>query len=88
MIKDWWGKSVNDPIAYTYEADHHCPSCAEARFGRDEYGDIASGVKDGEGNEPGAMFSWEEWYNIGYGNQTLACGTCHDVIAEYEEDET
>jgi len=23
-----------DPIAYTYEADYHCPSCTEVRFGR------------------------------------------------------
>ena len=23
-----------DPVAYTYEADAHCPACAEKRFGK------------------------------------------------------
>ena len=26
---------MRDPIAYTYEADTHCPACAVARFGRE-----------------------------------------------------
>jgi hypothetical protein len=24
------------PIGYTYEADYHCPQCAEDRFGLDD----------------------------------------------------
>jgi hypothetical protein len=65
-----------NPIAYTYEASEHCPACAEARFGTDERGDIASGVLDNEGNEPGAVFSWDEW------DRALTCGTCGEAITE------
>lgn len=100
-----------DPVAYTYEADAHCPTCAEARFGlawsvegklfkSEELAElfaekehrtvngpfIGLGAQDSEGNEPGAQMSWEEWYNVGYGNQTLTCGTCHEVIDTYEEE--
>ena len=48
---------MTDPIAYTYEADHHCEACAYKRFGRNDQGDI-TGV-DNEGNEIGAMFEDE-----------------------------
>lgn len=69
-----------DPIAYTYEADYHCEDCAEKAHGRDEHGDIV-------GEEVGAVAPWDEWYNIGEGNQTMICGTCHKEIETYEEDE-
>jgi hypothetical protein len=73
-----------EPIAYTYEADVHCPSCAETRFGRDDDGWIASGVVDAEGNEPGAIAPWDEWQDGTDEPQTLACGTCGCVIEEYD----
>ena len=68
--------SDTDPVAYTYEADHHCPACAVARFG--------PGVEgiDSEGNAVGAVLSWqvsdmihdaEEWHGV-------ACGTCREVF--------
>ena len=69
-----------DPLAYTYEADHHCYDCTVARFGSTE------GV-DREGNEVGAVAPWDEWYNIGEGSQTLACGDCHDELATYNDEE-
>jgi len=28
---------MREPIAYTYEADLHCPSCTEERFGRKKW---------------------------------------------------
>ena len=76
-----------DPIAYTYEADHHCPGCALERFGEDEHGFVPADAVDGEGNPVGAVTPWDEWYSIGDGNQTLVCGTCLDAIAAYEEDD-
>ena len=68
--------SMTTPVGYTYEADHHCPACAEVRFGPD-----VEGI-DAEGNAVGAFFSWhvadmeyeaEEWHGI-------ACGTCGEVF--------
>jgi len=77
---------MRDPIAYTYEADHHCEDCAAARFGRDEHGDITG--TDSEGNEVGAVFETDEWYNVGAGTQTLVCGDCGAELDEYEETPT
>jgi hypothetical protein len=80
--------SSTDPIAYVYEADHHCESCTEARFGRSESGFVAEGATDSEGNEVGALFSWDEWYanDVYEGNPraVLACGTCGEIIEEID----
>ena len=68
-----------DPIAYTYDADHHCESCALARFGRDERGDIVG--TDSEGNEIGAVAPWDEWWTgDNYECEVMCCGDCDDVI--------
>ena len=68
---------MNDPIAYTYEADAHCPSCAEARFGRGADGRwIADGATDDEGNDVGAVAPWDEWEG------GMSCGTCGGIILE------
>ena len=80
--------SVHDPIAYTYEADYHCPRCTEARFGRDETGTIAPQETsiDSEGNPVGAVFSWDEWWEpTEPGHQTLTCTDCFDVLDEVNE---
>ena len=69
------------PIAYAYEADYHCENCTRKRFGP------ACEGTDNEGNSVGALFSWEEWFDVGYGNQTLACGDCGAILDEYEEQE-
>lgn len=74
-----------DPIAYTYEADHHCPACAFAKFGRDGHGFVPADAVDGEGNPVGAVAPWDEWFNVGYGPQVLVCGDCCTVIGEYDE---
>jgi len=66
------------PIAYTYEADTHCHNCTVSRFGSTE-------GTDSEGNQIGAIFSWDEWYNVGTGSQTLSCGTCGEEIDTYSE---
>ena len=71
--------SNHAPIAYTYEADHHCEDCAYERFGVDERGDITG--EDDEGNEVGAVASWDEWWNCDSECETLSCGTCHAEIA-------
>jgi len=74
-----------DPIAYTYEADHHCPGCAEERFGRSERGFIGEGSTDNEGNEVGIVMPWDEWYEPSDDEpQTLTCGTCHREIDRYK----
>lgn len=76
----------HDPIAYTYEADVHCPDCAMERFPACMLtGDIACGAlicrhppaEDSEGNEPGAVFPWDE---IDAGG--LFCGDCLTQIVE------
>ena len=81
---------MRDPIAYTYEADTHCPACAEERFGRCADGWIACGAcgaSDSESNEPGAVSPWDEWCEPSDpGRQVLACGTCHGIIEEHDHD--
>ena len=67
---------THEPIAYTYDADTHCPACAEERFGRGADGFIASsGSEDSEGNPVGVIFPWGEIDPEGYGI-VLVCGTC------------
>ena len=68
--------SETHSIGYTYEADHHCGACTVIRFGSTE------GVDD-EGNDVGAVLSWDEWYNVGAECQTLACGDCGSILDEY-----
>jgi hypothetical protein len=41
-----------EPIAYTYEADYHCPDCAVARFGADDNGYAAGDVDRCERETP------------------------------------
>lgn len=63
------------PIAYTYEADVHCEQCAAARFGYDEHDEITG--TDAEGNEVGAIFPWDEWWDWSEDScQVLVCGDC------------
>lgn len=75
-----------EPIAYTYDADTHCESCAEKAFGRNENGFIEG--EDSEGNPVGAISPWDEWYanDVYEGNEVavLYCGTCGEVIEELE----
>ena len=69
------GYSNPDPIAYTYEADVHCPADTEVRFGRGPNGFIAEESTDSEGNRVGAVFSWDrdgDW--PGY------CSDCGDEL--------
>lgn len=69
------------PIAYTYEASEHCPTCAAARFGVDEDGWIPEDARDSEGNPVGAVAPWDEW------ERSLVCGTCFGVIREHDDEE-
>lgn len=77
---------MSDPIAYTYEADYHCPGCAEARFGRGPDGFIAgqnedgSYPEDGEGNPVGIVAPWDEWQHFTGYAETLSCGDCGGEI--------
>ena len=73
------------PIAYTYEGDHHCYSCTIEQFGTTDLADDGTPVIDREGNTVGAVFSWDEWYNIGEGEQTLVCGDCFDELDTYSD---
>ncbi len=73
-----------DPIAYTFEADYHCPGCTLKRFpesrewpGTDVNGDQ---LEDSEGNEVGAVFPWDEWWNLEEGCETLNCSDCFGEI--------
>jgi hypothetical protein len=72
---------THDPIAYTYEADYHCPACTEERFGRGPDGRwIAEGCEDNEDNPVGVVAPWDEWVQGTDECETLACGTCGEVI--------
>lgn len=74
-----------EPIAYTYEADYHCPGCAFEAFGQDEFGTVPESAVDSESNPIGALSPWDEWYEPSIeGPQTLACGTCGGVIEELD----
>lgn len=74
------------PTAYLYEADVHCPACAEARFGRSDRGFIAEVALDREGNPVGVIAPWDEWADPDWDQPAvLACGTCHGVIAEAQQ---
>ncbi len=57
-------------IAYTYEADLHCPACAQARFGFEP-----EAQTDKEGNRVTPVFSDNECPPGGE-----YCGTCRDLI--------
>jgi hypothetical protein len=71
-----------EPIAYQYEADRHCPACAETRFGRGPHGFIAEQSVDFEGNPVGVIAPWDEWADPDWEQPAvLACGTCHGIIA-------
>ena len=60
-------------IAFTYEADYHCPTCAIKRFGQTIMAD-SRGLRDSEGNEPHAVFSTDEILN------EECCGDCFEKI--------
>jgi hypothetical protein len=75
---------MHDPIAYTYEADTHCPGCTAERFGTGPGGWIAEEAEDSEGNAVGALFAWDEWCEPREpGPQRLVCGTCLGTIEEH-----
>jgi len=72
-------------LAYTYEADHHCPECAFARFGQDEHGSVPEDAVDGENNPIGAVFPWDEWWEPSIDDpQTLVCSDCGAELDEVE----
>jgi hypothetical protein len=81
--------STHYPIAFTYEADVHCPACTFARFGR-EPDRVVPGrtwpwppddATDREGNPIGSIAPWDDWCN-GKDEQLcrLACGDCREII--------
>lgn len=72
--------SNHDPIAYTYEADWHCPECAIARFGEDEHGFVPENAEDNEGNSIGAVSPWDEWWNLDGECEALSCSDCHAIL--------
>jgi len=75
-----------DPIAYTYDADYHCPDCTRARFGTDEnHPWPPETAQDSEGNPLGAVAPWDEWYDFGYiAVQVLSCSDCGRELDRYE----
>lgn len=78
---------AHDPIAYTYDADVHCPGCAKARFGVCSDGWIGCcDATDSEGNHVGVIAPWDEWCDPIDGEpvHTLACGTCYGVISSHD----
>lgn len=71
------------PMAYTYDAAHHCEGCAAERFGWDADGFITG--EDGEGNPVRALYGWEEWHEPSIaGVQVLSCDTCGGELDRIE----
>lgn len=67
-----------DEIAYTYDADTHCPDCAEA----DEM--TGEDAKDSEGNTVGVVFA-DSMSN--YSEDGLFCGDCGCVLVDPEDED-
>jgi hypothetical protein len=77
------------PIAYTFEADYHCPVCTENRFGVDESRFIPENARDSEGNPIGAVAPWDEWHEPGEDlPQVLGCGSCGVEIKRLDAEES
>ena len=74
---------MSAPIAYTYDADTHCQTCAEKRFGRVNGFIAGEGSLDSEGNAVGVIAPWDEWQSTLDECSWLECGTCHDLMDEY-----
>jgi hypothetical protein len=43
-------------------------------------------IRDSENNAIHPVFSHEEWYNIGYGNQYMTCADCGSELDDYTEE--
>lgn len=74
----------HDPIAYTYEAATHCPTCTELRFGVDENRNVPEDATDGEGNGVGVIAPWDtsDW------PEGIYCDDCHaEIVPALNEDE-
>lgn len=66
-----------EPIAYTYEADYHCTSCATTRFGQDDRGYVTEGAQDSEGNYVNVVSYFDEWWDDSHNmGDTLVCSDC------------
>lgn len=77
--------SDGHPRSYAYEADIHCPSCTEKRFGTDVHGDIPADAKDNEGNTVGAVAPWDE--GDAHGEHCGTCGVQTDEPYNHHPDE-
>lgn len=67
------------PVAYTYDADTHCPRCTALRFGVEaESGFVPESATDSEGNTIGAVAPWDEYLD------GITCGTCLVAVREPE----
>lgn len=71
------------PVAYTYDADYHCPACAISRFGSDDHGHVIEDATDSESNPVGVVAPWDEWHQGTGECETLACSDCRAVLDEY-----
>lgn len=64
-------------VCYTYEANYHCESCAEKRFGNRVHND-ENPPEDNEGNPVTPVF-------ISDCDETIHCGDCGELIIDWEE---
>ena len=62
-----------EPVAYTFEADLHCPECASARFG----GRGGEGAVDREGETVKPVYPYHECVEHDW-----LCGDCGELIKE------
>ena len=59
-----------DIIGYSFEADHHCVACTEARFGAP----VPEDAEDDEGNPVHPIFASEEF------EEEPVCGDCFEPL--------
>ena len=70
-------------IAYTYEADYHCPTCTHKRFPEPD------SALDNEGNRVRRVNHYYEWMELDKSFcmenpvQKLICGDCHELLWTY-----
>jgi hypothetical protein len=82
-------------IAYTYEADMHCPTCARERFGLSggvrtndtdpmlDYRGVRTDAVDREGNPVTPVFADADWCGEQYLSHSLECADCQYVMASH-----
>lgn len=78
---------MHRPVAYTYQADYHCPDCTFKAHGQDDHGYPPEDAEDAEGNPIGAVAPWDEWWWQSDEPEALYCADCGASLATHRPEE-